>query len=77
VLFVCAKPLHAGNGVVLVDIQAAMPHAFTPALPSDNKRIAPMVLLIDKEMDSHLRLAPPRGEAQELHHSIYGKVTYS
>jgi hypothetical protein len=63
VLFVCAKPLHTRNGVVLVDVQATIPHALAPALPSGNKRVridgeilvlvALMVLLIYKQMDSH------------------------
>jgi hypothetical protein len=31
--FLIAEPLHARNGVVLVNVKAAMRHALTPALP--------------------------------------------
>ena len=60
-LFVRKEPLHTRNSIVVVDMQAPMPHALTPALPSGNKRVgiygvifvlvALMVLLVDKEME--------------------------
>jgi hypothetical protein len=38
-LFLGAEPLDARNGVVLIDVKAAMSHAFTPALPRINQRV--------------------------------------
>lgn len=63
VLFLSTQPLNAGNRVVLVDTQAAMPHAFAPALPGGNDWVgvngiflvvvAVVVLTVSVDRNSH------------------------